>query len=89
MPWAYVTCSQQSFRRGFIVRKRGYHWMKLEQGPNVLSFESWKDVLTCKDTRPYFEGYERTSNRFKTTPAAVRYMTWRLLSSDISLDDYS
>jgi hypothetical protein len=49
----------------------------------------WKDVLTCRDTRPDFEGYERTSNGFKTTPAAVRYMTWRLLSSDISLVDYS
>jgi hypothetical protein len=41
----------------------------------------WKDVLTCRDTRPDFEGYERTSNGFKTTPAAVR--------SDISLVDYS
>jgi hypothetical protein len=63
--------------------------MKIEQGANVCVLRLWKYVLTCKDTRPDFEGYERTSNRFKATPAAVRYITWRLLSSGISLDDYS
>jgi capsid protein len=51
--------------------------MKIEQGAKVRGLRLWKDVqlLASKDTRPDFEEYERTSNRSKTTPAAVRYST--------------
>jgi hypothetical protein len=61
--------------------------MKIEQGAKFEGLRLSKDyeVLRCRDTRPVFEGYERTSNRSKTTPAAVRYITRRLLSSDFSI----